>query len=293
MLPSLLQKSSGNRPNVVFDDIFPEGIACMALAREHRSIVLGTGSGQLIQLNQQGQQKRRERGFDGVHSVAVADNGQFAAVALEKGQLVCLDSKLKTQWKVDVNGEILGLAVSPFGSHIAVSTDALRLYVVTTEKKEVCRVEVAHPLWHLKFLNESPHIIAAAEFSYLGRFQLNGREDWNVRIVNNVGDMDVTGCGTTIALAAYNHGIQIMDQFGEQEGSFAVEGVPGKVSMAANRRRLAALTLEHHVIWMNFEGNVLWSCDMSDDPPHSIAAGPLADRLFLATQSGRFLHLAW
>ena len=56
---------------------------------------------------------------------------------------------------------------------------------------------------------------------------------------------------------------------------------------------VAVLTLENRIFWLNFEGTIQWAVDISHDPPRHICTGPLGDRLFIATQSGCVLHIAW
>lgn len=293
MVHALFHNSHGTQPEVVVDDVFPEGVAAMDFAAEDRTLVLGTKSGVLLKLNQSGEQLKRERGFGGLKSVVWADAGNFGAAALKKGQLVCFDASLNSKWRVDLPGNILALAISPFGSHIAVSTEHGDVHIVTSDRKEVARFETLQPLRHLQMLHESPALIGAAEFGHLCCHELNGDERWNVRIMNNVGCMVATGCGERILLAAFNHGIQVLDGWGQQEGSFMIDGVPGAVVVAENRRRLAATTLENRLYWMNLDGNLLWAADLSADPVECMAIGPMADRLFLATQSGRLMQLVW
>ncbi len=293
MVHALFSNSHGTQPEVVVDDVFPEGIVAMDYAAEDRTLVLGTAAGHLIKLSQSGEQLVRERGFDGVQSVVWSDSGTYGAAALPKGQLVCFDHKLTTKWKVDVTANILGLAVSPFGSHICVSTEHGGVHIVTSDRKELCHFETPQPLQHVQLLQETPAMIGAAEFGHLCSHDLSGHELWNVRIMNNVGDMVATGSGERILLAAFNHGIQVLDGQGEHEGSFMIDGVPSRVVASQNHRRLAATTLENRLYWLNFDGHLLWAADLSADPVQCMVMAPLADRLLIATQSGRLMQLLW
>ena len=146
---------------------------------------------------------------------------------------------------------------------------------------------------HLTFLGEAPELIGAAEFGQLCRFDLHGREIWNERLMNNAGDMAVSEGGKRIFLAAFNHGVQVYDRLGTQLGSFAIDGIPSRVSASATKSRVAVLTLENRIFWLNFEGTIQWAVDISQDPPVHICTGPLGDRLFIATQSGCVLQVAW
>ena len=146
---------------------------------------------------------------------------------------------------------------------------------------------------HIVFLREDPEIIAAAEFRQIGRFDLKGREIWNEQLLNNAGGMSVSDGAKKIFLAAFNHGVQVYNMSGQQLGSFAIDGIPGNVSASATKNRIAVLTLENRIYWLNFEGTIQWAVDISQDPPRHICTGPLGDRLFIATQSGCLLQVAW
>lgn len=265
----------------------------MDLAAESRTLLIGTGTGQLILVNQKGDRLVRQRGFEGLRWVAWSDIGNFGVVALEGGRLVCVDGKLSRKWEVEMTGEVVGLALSPYASHVAVSTESSRVHIVTTDKKEVGKFSTTRPLEFLHFLHESPLLIGAAEFGHLCCHTLQGTEEWNERIMNNVGNMSVTADGRRILLSAFNHGVQVLNGSGKQKGSFAVDGIPDFVAVAATKRRLVTRTIEHRLYWLNFDGEVSWGCDFSPDPPQNLCVGPLGDRLYVATQSGRLLQLVW
>ncbi len=278
---------------MVQDDVFPEGIVAMDYAEEARSLLVGTATGHLVLLNQSGEQLKRERGFDDIRCLVWSDTGKFGAVALANGWLVCFDDQLKKRWEVELTGEIRGLAITPFGSHIAVSSESSQTHIVTIDKKEVAKFDTPRPLDFLHFLHEKPLLIGAAEFGHLCCHQLDGHEEWNERIMNNVGNIAVSGCGKRILLAAFNHGIQVLSGRGQQKGSFMVDGIPNAVAASSTRKRLAATTLEDRIYWLNFEGELLWACDLSRDPAKCMCVDPMGERLFVATQSGRLLQLFW
>lgn len=293
MVHALFKNSHGTQPEVVVDDVFPEGIVSLDYAAEDQTLVLATAAGHLMKLNQSGEQLCRQRGYDGVQSVVWSDSGHLGAAALSDGQLVCFDRKLSKKWTVDLTSNILGLAIAPFGSHICVSTESSGVHIVTSDRKELCHFETPQPLQHVQMLQEAPVMIGAAEFGHLCSHDLDGQELWNVRIMNNVGDMVATGSGDRILLAAFNHGVQVLDSEGQHDGSFMIDGVPSQVVASENQRRLAVTTLENRLYWLNFDGSLMWAADLSTDPVLCLAIGPLADRLFIATRSGRLLQLLW
>lgn len=293
MASSLLHNCHGSRPTEVFEDIFAGGIVSLDFAHESRSLLVASRRGQLSLLNQSGDRVAENLGFVGVSRIVIAHAGTIAAAVVDQSRLVCLNASLKPLWDVSVTGRITSLAISPHGSHIAFSTDSSRLHIVSTDKRETAKIETRRPMEHIAFLSDEPELIAAAEFGQLCRFDLKGREIWNEQLLNNVGDMCVADAAKRFFLAAFNHGVQVYNRSGEQLGSFAIDGIPSRVSAASTKSRVAVLTLENRIYWLNFEGEVQWAVDVSHDPPQHICTGPLGDRLFIATQSGSLLQVSW
>lgn len=289
----LLQNSHGTRPDVVQDDVFPEGIVDIAYASEARTLLLATATGSLTLLRRDGTLLRNRLNFGNVTSLVWADAGNFGAALIGDETVVCFDDELTKRWDISVTGRVTGLAITPWGSHLAISADSALTHIVTTDRQQICQFDTTSPLNYLQFVAEQPRLIGAAEFGHLCCHNLDGTTFWSERISNNVGSMSVTGCGRRILLAAFNHGIQMFTGRGYQRGAFLVEGIPGLVSASSTKQRIATLTLESRLYWLNFDGDLLWAADLSPDPPTRIVAGPLGERLFVTTQSGRLLQLAW
>lgn len=260
---------------------------------EAATLLVVSSSGQLRLMNQAGDILTTSRNFRGAGLTAWAAAGNFGATVVNDDQLVCFDSNLKPVWDVSITGRITAVAFAPHGGHMAFSTDSGRTHVVSVDKREIAKIDTHRPMDHLGFVFESPILIAAAEFGNLCAYNLKGRELWSENVMTNIGGMSVSGCGKRILLSAFNHGIQFYNQSGKSKGSFMIDGIPNRVSAAQFRTRLASITLESRLYWLNFDGAVQWVADLSSDPPQHINIGPLGDRLFLATASGRLLQLYW
>ncbi|MDA1230793.1 MAG: hypothetical protein O2856_08465 [Planctomycetota bacterium] len=293
MASPLLHNSHGSKPAEVFEDFFPDGVVAIDFADEARTLLVGTSSGHLCLLNQNGDRLAEDRRFVGLRKLVWSNSGEIGVAVLGDSRLLCFDARLKPLWDASITGRIVGIAISPHGSHIAFSSDAARLHVITSDRKEIARVDTKRAMEHLTFLAEAPDLIGAAEFGQLCRFDLKGKEIWNESLMNNAGDMSVSEGGKRIFLAAFNHGVQVYDRSGRQLGSFAIDGIPSRVSASVTKNRVAVLTLENRIFWLNFEGTIQWAVDISQDPPVYICTGPLGDRLFIATQSGCVLQVAW
>ncbi len=293
MKHALLQNSQGTRPDVVLDDVFPEGIIDIAWSAESRTLLLATAAGTLTLISRDGSLLKSARNLEGIRSIVWSDTGNYGAAIVGENKVVCLDGDLSTEWDVEVTGHIRALAITPHGSHLAICADSSKTHIVTTDRKQIARIETTRPLDFIRFVAEEPRFVGAAEFGHLCCHDLDGTELWNQRLSSNVGDLSVTSCGRRILLAGFNHGIQLLSGQGNQRGVFMVDGIPFAVAASANRRRIAALTLESRIYWLNFEGDMLWAADLAVDPPKCLAVDPLGERLFVTTQSGRLLQLRW
>lgn len=293
MNSGLLKNSHGAQPEIVFDGVFPDGIVGIQLAAEAGNLLLGTHSGKLTLLSSTGDPLASDRNYRDLSQLVWSDSGTFGAAVLRDDKVVCFDRSLRTLWDVRVTGRVTALAISGYGSHIAFSTDGCRTHIVTVDKQEVTRFDTHRAFDHLAFLTEEPAIVGAAEFGTLASYDLDGKELWSENVMNNIGDMSVSGCGRRILLSAFNHGVQLYSRGGKQRGAFMLDGIPSRVSGAKTRTRIAAITLESRLFWLNFDGNVQWAVDLTADSPQHIQTGPLGDSLFLATMSGRLLYLSW
>lgn len=269
------------------------GIVGLGSAAEAGTILVGSTTGLLTLMQSSGEVLETDHNFRELNRLAWADAGNFGAAVLAEERLICFDAGLRPLWDVRITGRITALAISPHGGHLAFSTDACRTYIVTVDRKEVGQIDSQRPFDHLAFLSEEPALIAAAEFGSLCCYGLNGDEQWSENIMNNIGDISVSGCGRRILLSAFNHGIQMYNRNGKQRGSFMIDGIPSRVSAAETRSRIAAATLENRIFWLNFDGEVQWLADLSADPPQFLKTGPFGNQLLVGTLSGRLLQLKW
>lgn len=293
MASPLLHNCHGSRPTEVFEDFFPDGIASLDFAHEAGTLLVATRRGHLTMLSQSGDRLFENLNFGSLSKAVIAHSGDIGAAVVDQNRLVCFNRSLKQLWDASITGRITSLAIAPHGSHIAFGTDSCRLHIVATDRREVAKIDTRRPVEHIAFLEDEPALIAAAEFGQMCRYSLKGKEIWSEQLLNNVGDLCLAAGARKMFLAAFNHGVQVYEFTGEQLGSFAIDGIPSRVSASATQSRVAVATLENRIFWLNFEGEIQWAVDISQDPPMHICAGPLGDRLFMATQSGCLLQVSW
>ena len=163
MASPLLHNCHGSRPGEVFEDFFPDGIVGIDLAHESRELLVGTRRGHLTLMNQSGDRLVENLNCPGLSRVVIAHSGDLGAAIVDERRLICFDRTLRPLWDAAITGRITGLAVSPHGSHIAFSTDASRLHIVSADRKEIAKIETRRPMEHLAFFAEQPELLAAAE----------------------------------------------------------------------------------------------------------------------------------
>jgi hypothetical protein len=293
MVAHLLQKCVGARPDQVFEDFFPDGISALRLSLETRRIWVATPAGRLCLLSHSGDRIRESWSLAGLRLLATAHGDNTGAAVRNDASLLLINSDLKPEWESRATGRITSLAISPAGGHLAFATDSCRIHIITSDRKELTRIETRRPVEHLQFLMESPHLLAATELGQLSRYDLTGKVVKDNQFSSQLGDLAVSESGRRIFLAAFNHGVQVCDLEGEQLGLFAVDGIPSRVACSVNRERIAVWTMEQRLFWMNFDGTVLWAGDMSADPLVHIAVPALGDGLVMASQSGCLLNVRW
>jgi len=192
-----------------------------------------------------------------------------------------------------MTGKVNCVAMTPFGSHVAAGTDSRRIHVVTTDKKELVAIETPQAINHIQFLQDTPAFVAAAEFGHLCRHTIDGELEFEERIMNNVGGLATTADGKRILMAAFNHGVQVLDANANSMGSFQIDGLPSRVVCSMAKRRIAVTTLESRLYLLNFQGDLIWACDLATDPVHAMTMDHSGDHLWIATVSGRLLQLKW
>jgi len=293
MASHLLQKCVGARPDEVFEDFFPDGIAALRLSLESRRIWAATTNGRLCLLTAAGQRLREAFAYHGLRLLAASHGSDLAVAVRNEASLIGIGPDLRPEWESRVTGRITSLAISPAGGHIAFATDSSRIHLMTSERREIARIETRRPVEHLQFLCESPQVLAATEVGQITRYDLAGKVLQDEQLMSQVGDMAVSESGRRIFLAAFNHGVQVCDLDGTQLGIFAVDGIPAKVACSVTRERVAVWTMEQRLFWMTFDGNVLWAGDFAADPLVHIAMPALGDGLILASRSGCLLSCRW
>lgn len=287
-----LAAGQGPTPRLGWSYTADAPLVCLEAAAESGDVLAADAAGGMNLLDRRGKLVALTRGFQELDLLAFADAGNFGAAAVDGSRLVFFDRRLEVLWSADLHDAITALSVSPHGGHVAASTADSRTRVYDSAKKPVTRFDTIRPLHHLRFLAAVPELIGAAEHGLFCRYTLDGLSLWSEKLWSNVGDMTAVGDGGTIYLAAFNHGVQAYDGDGETLGTYVLEGTPSCVSSSYVSKRLAVVTQERQIFWIDSGGDVLWTANLPD-AVCGVRTDPLGGGMVCGFDSGRVVKLDW
>lgn len=287
-----LKGGEGRRPELGWSVAADAPLSAMELAGETGEVLAADTSGGIYLLNRRGAIAALTRGPEAVHALGWSDTGRHFAAALGEATLSLINRKLKAVWSLELPEPILAVAITPHGSHIAVSlTNGMNL-ILDEYRRRVAHFRTNRPLRFLRFLTSKPILIGLAEHGLLGAYRLDGSERWSARLWSSAGDLSVTGDGSVLLVAGFSHGVQLFDGQGETRGAYAVEGTANHVSTSYMPRRVAATTLERHFYWLDTTGRLIWGGELPEDAA-VVRCDPLGSGAVCGLRSGKMVRLDW
>ena len=286
----LVTTGRGDRPTLRWSFTVDAPLTDLRLSRETGEVLAADESGGLYLLNRRGQIRALTRTRHSVKRLAWSDTGVAGAAILDGNVVGWFDHRLQFQWTHDLPDDILGVAIDPYGTHVAVGqADGVNV-IYSQSHKKITRFETIRPLRHLQFLTQSMEILVASEYGFAGRYTLGGAPVWNSKLWSNVGDFAATGDGRSLFLAGFAHGVQAFDgQTGNTRGSFICDGSVGLVSCGFTKRDVVGYTLERTLFSVDDEGNPKWNVTVPEDV-HRIILSPLSDFIICGFASGRIMR---
>jgi hypothetical protein len=260
------------------------------LARESGDVVAADESGGLYHLDRSGRVTALTRTAHQIRLVTIADTGSSGAAVLSDEVLAWFDSHLKLTWTRELPDEVVGLAMTPHGTHVVASLASGANVIYDADKRKVASFESLRPLRHIRWLTSRTGFVAAADYGFFARYSWQGDSEWNERLWSSVSDITTTGDGKTIILAGLAHGLQVYDDHGNAQGSFVLDGTAHVVSTTYQRKRIAAATLERQMVLLDSEGDIKWALHAPDDVTR-IHLSPLGDWEIVGFADGRVVRL--
>ena len=240
-------------------------LVAVRLARESGRALVADAGGGLYRLDPAGRVEQLTRGLKDLTALAFADAGTAAAAAFGGDVLGWIEPDLRVKWTQTMPASITAVAVDPHGRHAGVALSNGDVTVYTNRRRKLSRFHALRPLDHLHFLAAEPTLVGAAGDGFLGSFDLQGRQELDVKTFANCGDLAVTGDGAHLALAAFNLGVQRLDASGRVRDTLAVGGTPSKVALPfSGNGPLALATQEKQVFRLTAGGEVDWAAAAPD-----------------------------
>lgn len=287
-----LSEGTGRPPRMRWSFVLDAPLQVMDLSAEAGTLLAADQSGGMYLLDRSGKIVSMTRGFQEIRNLAWAQRGTSGLAVLGENRVVSLTAALKIEWSVDLNESATAAAVAPFGEHYAIALANGLNYVLRSDRKQLAKFETERPIHFLRFMETQTHLIASAQYGFIGRFSFDGNLIWQNKTFSNVGAMATTCDGSLIALAMFNHGIQKFNQAGDTCGRFALEGTPHLIAITPDSRRIAIATLENHLYWINTDGDLLWAAT-APETIRQLGVAAAGETIYLGFQSGRLLTLNW
>ncbi|OYW20044.1 MAG: hypothetical protein B7Z55_07865 [Planctomycetales bacterium 12-60-4] len=288
--PEWLKTGRGARPSQRWSFATDAPLADLDLAGESGEVLASDESGGLYRLDRRGRVQALTRMAHQIRLLAIADDGSSGAAVLDDTTLAWFDSHLGFRWRRELPDEAVGLAMSPLGTHVVATLASGMNVIFDADKRKTAAFESLRPLRFVEFLATEPAVVAAADYGFFAKYSLDGDIEWNERLWSTVNDLTVTGTGDTIALAGLAHGLQVYDSEGSSKGSFVLDGTAHRVATTYSKKRLAAATLERHLLMVDAEGELRWLVEAPDDIS-AVCLAPLGDWLVVGFAGGRIVRL--
>lgn len=287
-----LTSGTGTPPTLHWSCSTEGRLTHLELAWEAGEVLASDDAGGVSLFDAAGQVRHVSRGLPNVGHVAFAASGDGLAVACDEKKIAVLDRSLSVVWSLSLYDRITGLALDPFGRHLAVALANRDVRIYTMTRRSIAEFEVVRPLRFLRFSATEPVLFGAAEDGMLAAFDLGGRPLWDVRLFTSCGDMTTSGDGSMILLAGFAHGIQRFDRAGTNRGAFVVEGTPARIATCYDGTRIAAATIERQVYYLDRSGDLRWAASAPDDVA-ALRCDAAGRSILLGFASGRMMHLGW
>jgi hypothetical protein len=288
--PDWLKTGRGALPSQRWGFTTDARLTDLRLARESGDVVAADESGGLYRLDRRGKVTAVTRTAHQIRLATVADTGSAGAAAINDQTVVWFDHHLQFIWTREVSDEVVGLAMTPHGTHLLVSLASGWNVVYDADKRKVASFESMRPLRFVRWLTNQPAFVAAADYGFFAKYSWQGEPDWNERLYSTVSDLAATGDGQSIVLAGLAHGIQVYGAEGNSRGTFVLDGTAHLVSTSHHRKRIAAATLERNLLLLDADGDVKWLLQAPDDITR-LHTSPLGDWVVVGFAGGRIVRL--
>lgn len=255
----------GRSPQLNWHVEIPGGLAELVHAREAGDFFAASQTGHLFRIDRNGEIRATKHFDEPLRLLRWSDEGTLGAVVLNETTVVRLSRSFEIVRSITFTEPVVGLAISPFGNHLAVSLADGTVSLFSNRKRPIAQFDAQRPLRFLEFCPAEATLFGAAEHNYLCCYNLAGAPVWEQNLWSNVGRLRLTGYGELIYLAAFGHGVQCFDGDGQAIGTYAIEGTTSRIDCSFQPGHIIAATIERTLHRMNSNGDLLWSTTVDDD----------------------------
>lgn len=285
-------KGKGFGPQLKWSIGTDGALTALAYARESGDLFMTDESGTITRIDRLGEITALNRVHDAIFALAWSDDGQHGAAIAGEESVVRFDRDLKTVHSVNLPDVGLALSISPFGHHIAVALSNGRNVFFNERKRRIAQFETIRPLSFLRFCANEPIIFGAAEHGLICCHNLSGAEIWQEKNWSNVGGLQISGDGDLVYLASFGHGVEAYDGDGASLGSYVLDGTVHRIAVSYEPQRLIAGTVEGSLIWLDADGELLWSTTV-DDNIVELICDPFGEWAIVGFQNKGVFRLDW
>lgn len=287
-----IRQGRGLGPSIKWSHQTDGPLTSLSLARESGDVIVADASGSICRMDRGGQIAALNRFREPVHQLCWSDDGSAGAALVGDDTLYCLDRTFQSVWTVNLPDVCMAVSITPYGRHVAASLADGTTLIYDANRRRVATIETIRPLAFLSFCTTKPVLIGAAEHALVTAYSISGAEVWQEKMWSNVGDIAVTGDGSSIHLASFAHGIQTLDSHGESVGSYVLEGTVNHVAVSFEPQRLIAASFERSLYWLDPDGAMLWTAAAPDDVV-ALECDPLGEWAVCGLAGGTVMRLDW
>lgn len=284
--------SSGNPPSVGWTHESNSPLTAFAYARESGEVFCAEKSGELWRFSPAGEISAVQKLGQAPRAIAWSDDGARGVGLFGENHLSWLNSSLEIRETLELPDAAIAVAMDPYGEYVAISTSDGSILIFDGPRQPLQRIDTLRPLTKLIFLTLKPELIGIADSGLICRFDLRGKQLWQINTFGSIGDCAADGKGEALFVASYALGLQLFDADGENEGTYQLSGTVVKVSCPHEPNRIAVATQEGKLLWVSEMGEVLWT-GRGASPITWMACEPFATGLICVQGSNTLCHLDW
>jgi hypothetical protein len=258
----------------------------LSVARETGTALVWDDAGTLYLFNRAGELQARTKAAGALTAASISDDGSVLAAVGERGEIWRLTPDLQPRGGIRIRQRATACALDPFGSYLAVADGGGELHVFNAAGKRVSGTRTPRPLRHLVFIPEQPLLLGAADFGFVGCFELTGRCVWRDAFVSHIGGMAVDSAGSRILMACFSDGLRCYGLDGRALDAVRFDFPCRLVTQSCDGRRALVCDLGSQLRIVDQDGVMRTSWEL-DAVPVALALGPLGETYWAAFEDGQ------